>query len=437
VVVFSNALPGPVGSSVEPTASASVASQSVEPTATQLPSLEPTPAPTAAPPVALEPGQVGYLQLDGEPQSPLDLGFVNDATGEVTDLGTASAAPWKAAISPTNEFVAYSVELGLSGANQLLLTRLSDGMTQVLGCTVNSAFADRLAWSDDGHYLAYTLQPVDLGESVDCGGVTGDGTRSDAWVYDAVGSGQATQVTESGNAYVGDFGPSTDEVLYPLLVSYAASQPYTEVVGIATDSEPTRIDGVFLPLVSPDGSRALFWRGEMERVAQGGWHFIRGGMPYLTGQPVDGQPSWSGETLFADLEPVGGATFESGEFGWSPDGTLVGFWLGEWTGAPQSDDGTYPSSRDVYVGQVGDLLSQASRLDFQLQELQGIVDVAIDSGTGTALVTVVQPSAGDLSVPAATLYAVPLDDGEPTILGTGASWTGPAVIGLEAVQLPR
>lgn len=441
VVVFSNALSGPVGSSTEPSASApaSVASGSIEPTASQLPSVEPSFAPTTpAPPVALEPGQIGYLQLDGEPQSPLALSFVNDATGEVTDLGTASSAPWRAAISPTNEFVAYSIELGLSGANQLRLTRLSDGMTEVLGCTVDSAFGDRLAWSDDGRWLAYTLRPVDLGGSVDCGGVTGDGSRSDAWAYDAAGSGQAIQLTETGNAFAADFLRGGGELgQYPLIISYAAPQPYSEAVRIATDQEPTRIDGVFLPLVSPDGTRALFWRGEMEQVADGGgWHFLRGGLPYLSGEPVDGQPSWSGEPLFADLEPVGGATFESGEFGWSPDGTLVGFWLGEWTGAPQSDDGTYPGSKDVYVGPVAGLLSKESLIDLQLGELEAVVDVAIDSGTGMALVTVVQPSAGDLAVPAATLHAVPLDGGEATILGTGASWTGPAVIGLEAVELP-
>jgi predicted anti-sigma-YlaC factor YlaD len=438
VFVFTDALDGPVGATHSPSAVASVGSSpSLPPSESGPPSVEPSPEASAPPVVALEPGQIAYLQLDGEPQSPLDLSFVNDATGEVTDLGNASAAPWAAAISPTNEFVAYSVELGLTGANQLLLTRLSDGMTQVLGCTVNSAFADRLAWSDDGHYLAYTLQPVDLGDSVDCAGVTGDGTRSDAWVYDAVGSGEATRLTDAGNAFVGDFGTSTDEMPFPLLVSYAAPQPYTELVDIAAERDATRIDGVFLPLLSPDASRALFWRGEMEQVAGGGWHFIRGGLPYVTGEPVDGQPSWSGEPLFADLEPVGGATFESGQFGWSPDGTLVGFWLGEWTGAPQSDDGTYPASKDVYVGPVAGLLSQDSRIALQLGELEAVVDVAIDSGAGLALVTVVQPSAGDLAVPASTLHAVPLGDGEPTILGTGASWTGPAVIGLEAVELPR
>ena len=438
VVVLSNALPGPVGSSDQASPSPSEAatpSSAASPSAE--PSVEPTPAPTPAPPVALEPGQIGYLQLAGKPQAEWRISFVNDATRDLTDLGAASGAPRAAAISPTNEFVAYSVDLGLSGANQLRLTRLSDGMTEILGCTVSSAFTDRLAWSDDGRWLAYTLRPVDLGQSVDCGGVTGDGSRTDAWDYDVAGSGQAIQLTEAGNAFAADFLHGGTELgQYPLMISYAVPQPYSEVITIATDREPTRIDGVFLPLTSPDGSRALFWRGEMEQVADGGWHFLRGGMPYVSGEPVDGQPSWSGEPLFADLEPVGGAAFESGGFGWSADGTLLGFWLGEWTGPPQSDDGTYPSSRDVYVGQVAGLLSQDSRVELELQELQGVVDVAIDSGTGMALVTVVQPSAGDLAVPASTLYAVPLDGGEPTILGTGAPWTGPAVIGLEAVQLP-
>ena len=438
VVVLSNALPGPVGSSDQASPSPSEAatpSSAASPSAE--PSVEPTPAPTPAPPVALEPGQIGYLQLAGKPQAEWRISFVNDATRDLTDLGAASGAPRAAAISPTNEFVAYSVDLGLSGANQLRLTRLSDGMTEILGCTVSSAFTDRLAWSDDGRWLAYTLRPVDLGQSVDCGGVTGDGSRTDAWAYDVAGSGQAIQLTEAGNAFAADFLHGGTELgQYPLMISYAVPQPYSEVITIATDREPTRIDGVFLPLTSPDGSRALFWRGEMEQVADGGWHFLRGGMPYVSGEPVDGQPSWSGEPLFADLEPVGGAAFESGSLGWSADGTLLGFWLGEWTGPPQSDDGTYPSSRDVYVGQVAGLLSQDSRVELELQELQGVVDVAIDSGTGMALVTVVQPSAGDLAVPASTLYAVPLDGGEPTILGTGAPWTGPAVIGLEAVQLP-
>lgn len=439
IVVFGNLDGGPVANDPSPSGTP-LTSQDIAPTATQLPSVDPTPSPApSVPPVALEPGQIGYLQLDGEPAAPLELSFVNDATGEVTDLGTATAAPWTAAISPTNEFVAYTVDMGLSGAQQLRVTRLSDGETEILGCTMPRAFADRLVWSDDGRWLAYTLTPIDLGESVDCGGVTGDGTRSDAWVYDAGASAVATQLTDDGNSFVADMqaistsGRGGDEAQNALMVSHAGAEPWTELIGVGGvefDQDP--IEGVFLPLLSPDGSRALFWRGEMGQAVDGGWHFVRGGLPYRSGEPVDGYPSWSGAPLFVDLQPIGGAGFESGQLGWSPDGTLVGFWLGEWTGAPQSADGTYPSSRDVYVGLLVDGLSQESRIGLELTELQGIVTVTLDSGTGTALVTVVQSSAGDLSVPASTLYAVPIDAGEATILGTGAAWTGPAVIGLEA-----
>lgn len=439
IVVFSNVDPGPVAN--DPSATATpLASEDIQPTATQLPSVAPTAQPTEPPPaVALEPGQIGYLQLDGEPTAPLALSFVNEATGEVTDLGTASAAPWTAAISPTNEFVAYTVDIGLSGAQQLRVTRLSDGMTEVLGCTVPRAFADRLVWSDDGRYLGYTLTPIDLGDSVDCGGVTGDGTRTDAWMYDAGASAVATQLTDDGNSFAADMlaislpgRDGADEAQYALMVSHAATTPWTELVGIGFSVDQEPLQNVFLPLLSPDGERALFWRGEMEQVSDGGWHFLSGGMPYRSGEPVDGQPSWSGEPLFTDLQPIGGAAFESGQFGWSPDGTLVGFWLGEWTGAPQSADGTYPSSRDVYVGRAAEGLSKESRIALQLEELQGVVNVTLDHGTGSALVTVVQPAAGDLAVPASTLYAVPIAGGDATILGTGASWTGPAVIGLEA-----
>ncbi|HEX2194380.1 MAG TPA: hypothetical protein VHK63_05410, partial [Candidatus Limnocylindria bacterium] len=413
---------------------------SLTPPPTTNPSVEGTPTPKpSAPTTALETGQVGYLQVDGQPQREIRLSFVNDATGTLTRLGPTGGPPVVAALSPTNEFLAYAVDLGLSGARQVRVTRLSDGATTVLGCTVPRAFADRLAWSDDGRWLAYTLTPIDLGGSVDCGGVTGDGTRSDVWVYDAVATGEAIALTRAGNAFAADFVASNQQDgEYPVLISYAGEEPYTEAYSFITDRpQPRRVEGVFLPLMSADGTRALFWRGRMEQVADGGWHFVDGGLPYLSGEPVDGQPSWSGEPLFADLEPVGGAAFESGQFGWSPDGMLVGFWLGEWTGAPQSGDGSYPSPRDVYVGRAGDLLSAQSRVPLELQEQQRVVDVALDGESETALVTVVQPSAGDLAVPASTLYRVPVAGGEPAILGTAASWTGPAVIGLEAVADTR
>jgi hypothetical protein len=308
-------------------------------------------------------------------------------------------------------------------------------MTQVLGCGMALQFADRLAWSDDGRFLAYTLAAVDVGGGIECGGVTGDGSATDAYVYDAGASGESFKVTDSGNAFAADFlrSPTLDGE-YKLLVSYAGVQPYSEPVLVLTGEsvESERAD-VFLPLVSPDGQRALFWRGVMAGNEGGGWRIERGGMVYASGEPVDGQPSWSGDPLFADLALVGGEGFQAGEFAWGLDSDQVAFWGGEWTGAPQGDDGQYPSS-DVYVGRVSaGLITQEGRVDAGLTEQQRVEAVALAADGGSVYVTAAQPVAGELAVPSASLVRAALSGGEPELIGIGAAWTGPAVIGYEAV----
>jgi hypothetical protein len=373
--------------------------------------------------------------MDGEPGSELRLSFVNDASGGVVELGTVSGPPRAAAISPTGEFIAYITDIGLSGASQVSVARLSDGMTQVLGCGMALQFADRLAWSDDGRFLAYTLAAVDVGGGTECGGVTGDGSTTDAYVYDAGATGESFKVTDAGNAFAADFlrSPTLDGE-YKLLVSYAGVQPYSEPVLVLTgESVQSERANAFMPLVSADGQRALFWRGEMARNEGGGWRIERGGMVYVTGEPVDGQPTWSGEPLFADLALVGGEGFQVGEFGWGLDSDQVVFWGGEWTGAPQSDDGKYPSS-DVYVGRVSaGLLTRESRVEVGLTEQQRVEAVALAADGESVLVTAVQPAAGDLAVPSASLMRATLAGGEPRLIGIGGAWTGPAVIGYEAV----
>src|SRR6185503_7232718 len=145
-----------------------------------------------------------------------------------------------------------------------------------------------------------------------------------------------------------------------LLVSFAAESPWSEAVPLGGD--PTnidRIEGVFLPDLSPDGSRAIFWSGTMSSNG-GSWHFSVGGMPQLSRDFRSAGPAtpWLGTQLFSDLVPVGGEAFESGDFAWSPDSDHFAFWDGAWTGAPQSADGTYPSQTEAYVDSVsGGLLS--------------------------------------------------------------------------------
>ena len=446
VVVLSGIPRGGVGNAT-PTASASESASAsetptLEPSESGAPSPQETSVPTTRPAVALAPGELGYLAAVevGEPQRELRLSFGNEDTEEVVELGAVSGPPVAAAISPTGEFLAYISEIGQSGAQQVAVARLSDGVTEVLGCGVARQFADRLAWSDDGRFLAYTLAAIDVGSGIECGGVSGDGNATDAWVYDAVGNGETIQVTDAGNAFAADFlRTATPEGEYKLLVSYAGVQPYSEPI-LLPSGQPVESERVnaFMPLVSPDGQHALFWRGVMAENEEGGWRIERGGLPYVSGEPIDGQPSWSGEPLFADLEPVGGEAFQAGQFAWGSDSDLVAFWSGEWTGAPQSDDGQYPSS-GLYIGRLSDgLLTEETAVPLDVGSDARVVAVTFDLNNAQAVVTAALSSAGIGDPPSAYLVLVPLDGGEPQIMGGAANpepWYGPAVIGEEAISL--
>lgn len=455
VLVLSDIPRGPVASTTEPTPTLSVAAASVTPTPEPQPTPDPTPPETVAPPsrapqVALGPGELGYLLMESEPEASRRLFFVKDSTGEALQVETPSGPPITAAISPTGEWLAYITEVGGAGVNQVWLLHLTDGSTQVLGCTAPHPFTERLAWSDDGKFLAYTLAPVELNEPVngapvDCAGSVGDGTAVDAWAFETAAEGRARRVTDAGNAYAGDFLHSAD---YGLLVSYAQEDPYTRAVPLLAtgeeEAEPQRTEGAFLPLLSPDGNLALFWRGRMERDEAGAWRFARGGMPYVTAPSAEGGPSWDPETaqpLFADLEPVGGAGFESGRFAWGDNSDVVAFWLGAWTGTAQDGEGRYPNPRDVYAGQItGGRLTAESRLPLDLSDDQRIVAVAVGPAGVSATVTVAQPVGGVEEAPTATLYDVPINGGVPNPVGGGQDpllWNGPALYGEEAVPLPE
>jgi hypothetical protein len=164
-------------------------------------------------------------------------------------------------------------------------------------------------------------------------------------------------------------------------------------------------------------------------------------MPFVSGDPVEGQPSWSGEPLFADLEQPGGVGFESGQFTWGSDNDALAFWNGSWTGAPQDDAGIYPSSEAAYVGsRSAGLLSEGSALELELDDTERIVSLTLDPGGPAAVVTIGIASAGIGDPPSAYLAEVPLEGGRVLYIGGAPNdqpWNGPAVIGEEAVALPR
>jgi hypothetical protein len=428
-VVFLGKLPtGPVGQASE----SPEATHSTPPSSSAVGSAAPSTA-ASGPAAFLGPGQLGYLSLNGGSLQPSHLSFINDATGKSIDLGIVGGPPLATSLSPDGQWLAYITQKGETGANEVWVVHLADKAVSHLGCSLAAPFTDRLAWSADSRYLAYTLVGVDLGAAVGC---QNPGAGADVWLLNTT-TGANRQLTTDGNAYVADFGNGTGDILW---VSYAAPQPYSDVISAdpccSADIVPPQ--GVFLPLFAPDGNRAIFWSGTMGQ-AGGVWQFSRGGMPQLSSDLRSAVPAspWIGTPLFTDLTPVGGEAFASGDFTWGPDSDLVAFWNGAWTGAPQSADSGYPNQQDVYLGRVsGGLLSAASQIDLRDSVTNGswIVDVALSGlqGNYEAAITIGLPSAGIGDPPSARL--VRATNASVGVGGGGGgveppSWQGPAVYG--------
>lgn len=430
IIVLGNLPFGPVGEET----SSPVASASVAPSSSAIESTAPSVEPTAPPVLALGPGDLGYLSLNGGSFEPSRLTFINDATGASLDAGIVSGPPIAAALSPDGQWLAYITQKGESGANEVWALHLTDGSTVQLGCSMAAPFTDRLAWSPDSLFLGYTIVAVDLGSTSGCASPAGAAGSVDVWVWD-VRQNAPDRLTETGDAYAASFSPTVSGAPgFPLYVSHAASQPWSEFLGVGgVVYRQILVDGVFLPLMSPDGNRAIFWSGTMASN-DGVWQFSPGGMPQLSGDFRSTGPAspWLGTPLFTDLTPVRGEAFASGSFAWGADGDLVAFWNGAWTGAPQSADGTYPNA-DAYVGRLSSgRLSDASRLQLTLDPSTRIVDVAFAPDGGGAAVTIGLSSAGIGDPPSAHLEVVPLDGGEPRPIGGGVEpppWNGPAVFG--------
>ena len=387
-------------------------------------------------------------------------GSSGDIVSEPDSPGDSTAAtgePVAAELSSDGTFLAMLSREGLSGMDQLLVAHVSEGVTAssetsaeptptppaaigettALGSSISgSPFLEHLAWSSDSRWLAYTLADP-------------NGGGTDAWVYDTA-TNEFWQLTAVGDAYAASWVDVPESEVPALWVSRAEGTATSYLTAVTTDdgARVERIDpstdpiesaeGVFQPLISPNGALAIYWRGEMTRRGDE-WVFSVAGAPYLAEhRPFDAADDGAfpdERPLFSDLT-IDRDAFTSAAIAWGTDGDSFAVWNAVWTGLNHASvDGTYPDATRIYFGHATDAggLKQDHALDRDdLPDGWRVEDVKV-SPTGRDLVVMVAaPLAGDLSTPTAELWLVRRntgdvsDESEPLKAGAGI-WYGPAV----------
>lgn len=410
------------------------------------PDATPTPVPTQPPALASSPEPDVIMAVTG-PSDNQALTLREGTSGET--IGEPEAppdAPIAAAMTDDGEWLAYVTETGLSGMQAIRVTHLQRPgepggeepitieETIVLSEDAISGgpFLDRLEWSRDGRYLAFTVWDAETG--------------TDAWVYDTT-LDEARQLTSTGTAYAASWLPREEDVTTSRLwVSVAGETPMSYLLEIEDDSladlEPVdpaeaavaEAENVFQPLLSPNGALVIYWTGQMED-RDGQWLFTVGGAPMLAEHRTDesGAPSIEHErTLFGDVT-IDQDAFTSAAIAWGPDGDTIAVWQAEWTGLPQVAEGAYPDPAQVYFGRATEPggLTAAKAIDAEdLPDDGFVIDVKIAPTGRHLLITVAYPVEGDLAVRTADLLLVEVLQDDRDIVervnGDAEGWFGPA-----------
>lgn len=445
IVLLNGSPDGPPVGESSPTPSDSVVAESGSPVpsapppsaspaeSASAPSSDATPS---APPITASPEPDVYLALTG-PFDNQALTVRHGPTGEtIAEIDTPSGPPIAAELSPDGQWLAYITQRGESGLNEVRATRIAEGSgevgeTVVLGDSVaGSPFLEQLTWSSDGRYLAFTLADPEA-------------TGTDVWIFEP-GTGEWWQLTDVGDAYAGSWVsvPDTDGFM-ALWVSTADGTVMSYLTSLLDDTggyvesaDPAgaplaTAEGVFQPIVSPNGSLAIYWTGRME-PSGAEWVFIEGGQPYLS-EHSEGFEFTDERELFSDLT-IGRDAFTSAAIAWGPDGDAYAVWDAMWTGIPQGSGGEYPNVNRVYFGHATDPrgLTESHAIDEEdIAEGAWIVDVKV-SPTGEHLViSAARPRGGVLEAPAADLLLVNRNTGdvpdEVIVVGSADNgWFGPA-----------
>lgn len=413
------------------------------------PSLEPTPTAT---PVEASPEPDGYLAVTGPSDN--QLLTVRDADTGETLAEAPAAVPVAAELSPDGQWVAYIVDLGLSGRTEVRATRIAEGIPSEdpealppgdspipVGDTVvlaesaaGNPFAEQLFWSSDGRYLAFTV-------------VDRDGGGTDAWIYES-SRGTAVPITDVGNAYAGSWVPGGAGTSL-LWISTAGETPASHLWAIHDDAidiesiapgdpadgpYPSAVN-VFQPILSPNGALVIYWTGRMERSGDD-YAFAEGGAPWLAENRQAGERGYEFENnrpLFTDVT-IDRDAFTSAAIRWAPDSDAFAVWEAAWTGVSQASV-TYPDERRVYLGRATDPRHITWRQALDAGDVppdSSVVDVKV-AGTGRHLaITARRPTPGDLSVPEAILLLVTRNlgtvaDEVEVLQAQDGGWFGPAL----------
>ncbi len=432
----------------------------------------PTPDPSATPnPIALSsPEPDLYIAMTGPADNQaLTVVDPNDEEPPVEPATTPQGPPIAAELSPDGGWLAMVVEVGLSGMNEMRVSRVAEAIqsadpgatpipepdvditeTIVLGESMaGSPFLERLAWAPDGSALAFTLADP-------------EGGGTDVWIFDRITS-EVWQLTATGDAYAGSWivPPATgDEAPAPeLWVSRAEGTVTSFLVSptIGGGEHAERIDpadeailtapGVFQPILSQNGALAIYWNGAMTRSGNGEWLFNAGGAPYLAEhRPDDAEegPFLSERALFSDVT-IDRDAFTSAAIAWGLDGDSYAVWNAVWTGVPQSseDEALYPAPARVYFGRASDPrgLTRVHAIDRAVLPADGsVVDVKVSPTGRHLVVTVRMPTPGDLAAPTARLLLITRNpegvaDDVAEIGADDGVWYGPAVFDAH-VEIP-
>ena len=436
-------------SSVQASASASADAATPEPSSTATPDATPSQHPNPTPPAAIGYGAVNFLELSGTNQNPtLTFEGWDPTTQTETDEplltidGASGDHPVAIALSPDGHWLAYQAPRGLVGVNQITMVHLDTGETFDLGTTPDgSVFSQRMTWQSGSRFLAYTR------------GDPATQTGPDAWLFDTA-TQAATQLTDTGATYAASFeqGDAGESRLW---VSEAGEGPVSHVLSWQDDAAlPDRVDpdqasvdsfeGVFQPILSPDGRRAIYWGGAMEHRGTG-WDISSAGMLYLAEDlEVNGFSVADDPAIFPDLS-IDQDAMTSAEVAWSYESDWFAVWNVRWTGVAIDDagGGAFPDERKVYIGQVseGRLITAAQdswHLSFMAPDDLELLEVAFIGPEGQSVpfiaVSILETSGGESGESPVATSRIVVAPAAPTDasgveIGSDAEWAGvPAYI---------